>query len=103
MDLDFVAIMAGNVAALGLIIGGILIYPTTRRFGKYLDMLIEERRQKTLPAPKDLEEMEAELLRTQEELAQLRERQEFLEALLTGTRTPPALASPAAGAADEAG
>ena len=55
---------------------------------------------KTLPAPKDLEEIEAELLRTQEELAQLRERQEFVEALLTGTRTPPALATPAATAAE---
>lgn len=95
MDLDLVPIIVGNVAALGLIIGGILMYPTTRRFGTYLDMLIEERRRKTLP-PKNLEDVEAELLRTQEELAQLRERQEFVEALLTGTRAPAALPTPTA-------
>lgn len=97
MDLDLVPIIVGNVAALGLIIGGILMYPTTRRFGTYLDMLIEERRRKTLP-PKNLEDVEAELLRTQEELALLKERQEFVEALLTGTRAPAALATPAAAA-----
>ena len=102
MDLDLVPIIVGNVAALGLIIGGILMYPTTRRFGTYLDMLIEERRRKSLPAPKDLEEVEAELLRTQEELAQLKERQEFIEALLTGPRAPAALAPPAATAAADA-
>ncbi|HEX9938109.1 MAG TPA: hypothetical protein VGB15_13335 [Longimicrobium sp.] len=100
MDPSLVPIMAGNVVALALIVGGILMYPTTKRFGTYLDMLIEERRRKSLPAPKDLEEMEAELLRTQEELAQLRERQEFVEALLTGTRTPPELAAPAANATE---
>ena len=100
MEPGLVPIMAANVVSLALIIGAVLMYPTSRRFGTYLDMLIEERRRKTLPAPKDLEEMEAELLRTQEELAQLRERQEFVEALLTGTRTPPALATPAATAAE---
>ncbi len=99
MDPALVPIMAANVVSLALIVGAVLMYPTSRRFGTYLDMLIEERRRKTLPAPKDLEEVEAELVRTQEELAQLKERQEFIESLLTGTRTPPALATPSAPAA----
>ncbi|HEX6750132.1 MAG TPA: hypothetical protein VF092_22750 [Longimicrobium sp.] len=91
MDPFFATVMAAEVMALAIIVGGVLMFPTARRMGRYVEMLIEERRNRLNP-PKDVQELTEELERTREELARLNERQAFVEALLA-SRPAPALAA----------
>jgi hypothetical protein len=70
-----------NLIALGMITGAVLLFPTARRLGVYLEVLIEERRKGT-PSTGQIARLEAELRKTQEELRVMSERQQFVEALL---------------------
>ena len=82
MDVITIPLIVGNVIALGMIIGGVLLFPTTRRLGRYLEVLIEEKRAKGVGMGKHVERLERELKDTQDELARLAERQAFMEAML---------------------
>ena len=81
MDPVILTAAVANLIALGMITGAVLLFPTARRLGVYLEVLIEERRKGT-PSADQIGRLEAELRNTQEELRVVKEHQEFLEALL---------------------
>ena len=81
MDPVILTAAVANLIALGMITGAVLLFPTARRLGVYLEVLIEERR-KGAPAAGQVARLEEELRRTQEELHSVKERQRFVEALL---------------------
>jgi hypothetical protein len=90
---DFVSIpvIVGYVIITGMTIGGILAFPTARRLGRYLEVLIEEKRGKGVGMGEHVERLERELRDTQAELARTTERQAFLESLLEERAEPPLL------------
>lgn len=74
--------------SLFILVGGlvILLRPITKRFGSYLEVLVEERRRRLdgrLMAREDTARMTALLEAVDQRLAQLEERQEFTDRLLT--------------------
>ena len=81
MDPVILTAAVANLIALGMITGAVLLFPTARRLGVYLEVLIEERRKGMAPAGQ-IARLEEELRKTQEELRSVRERQQFVEALL---------------------
>jgi hypothetical protein len=81
MDPVILTAAVANLIALGMISGAVLLFPTARRLGVYLEVLIEERR-KGAPSSGQIARLEEELRKTQEELRAVRERQQFVEALL---------------------
>jgi hypothetical protein len=81
MDVISIPMIVGNVIAFGMIVGGVLLFPTARRLGRYLEVLIEEKR-RDIGAAAQVEQLERELKQTQEELTRLAERQSATERLL---------------------
>lgn len=81
------------VINVSIIVGGTVLYPLARGFGRYLTSLADRSR-KVAPAP-PAPELQAELERTRDELERMRteldalaDRHEFLEALVTGDQVP---------------
>jgi hypothetical protein len=97
MDPVILTAAVANLIALGMITGAVLLFPTARRLGVYLEVLIEERR-KSAPSTSQMARLEEELRKTQEEVRSMRERQQFVEALLEekadALALPPGAASP---------
>ena len=91
MDVITIPLIVGEVVALGLIITGVLLFPTSRRLGRYLELLIEEKRGKVLGASQEVERLERELSDTREELARLAERQARMESALDQRAEAPLL------------
>lgn len=91
MEVLTLPLIIGNVIGLGMIIGGILLFPTTRRLGRYLEVLIEEKRGKNAGLPDEVQRLRRELDDTRAELAQLSQRQAFTESLLAERAEPPLL------------
>lgn len=81
MDVLSIPMIVGNVIAFGMIVGGVLLFPTARRLGRYLEVLIEEKR-RGIGAAAQVEHLELELKQTREELARLAERQASVESRL---------------------
>jgi hypothetical protein len=87
MDVLSIPLIVAEVLGLAMIIGGILLFPTARRLGRYLEVLIEEKRLTlqekkragALGAGAEVERLERELMETREALARLAERQAALE------------------------
>ena len=61
MDVITLPLIVGEVIAFGMIIGGILLFPTSRRLGRYLEVLIEEKRNKGVGMADDVRRLEQEL------------------------------------------
>lgn len=74
-----------------MIIGGILLFPTSRRLGRYLEVLIEEKRDKGVGMVDEVRRLEQELRETQAEVARLSERQAFTGSLLEERAETPLL------------
>lgn len=91
MDVITIPLIVGEVVALGLIITGVLLFPTSRRLGRYLEVLIEEKRTKAVGAPAEVERLERELRDTREELARVAERQARMESMLGSPDKAPLL------------
>lgn len=91
MEVLTLPLIIGNVIGLGMIIGGILLFPTTRRLGRYLEVLIEEKRGKNAALPDEVQRLQRELDETRAEFAQLSQRQAFTESLLAERTEPPLL------------
>jgi hypothetical protein len=90
MDVISIPLIVAEVVGLAMIIGGILLFPTARRLGGYLEVLIEEKRLtltedkrvKELGAGPQVERLERELAETREELGRVAERQASMESAL---------------------
>ena len=82
MDIISIPLIVGEVVALGLIITGVLLFPTSRRLGRYLEVLIEEKRAKGVGRGGEVERLERELRETREELARVAARQASMESML---------------------
>ena len=52
-----------------MIVGGVLLLPTSRRLGRYLEVLIEEKRGKGIGMAGEVKRLERELRGTQVEVA----------------------------------
>ena len=91
MDVLSVPLIVAEVIGLGMIIGGILLFPTSRRLGRYLEVLIEEKRNKGVGIADEVRRLERELRETQAEVARLSERQGFTESLLEERAETPML------------
>lgn len=91
MDVVTIPMIVGYILMTGMTIGGILLFPTARRLGHYLEMLIKEKRRKGVGMGEQVERLERELRDTQAELARTTEPQGFLESLLEERAEPPLL------------
>jgi hypothetical protein len=91
MDIISIPLIVAEVIGLGMIIGGILLFPTSRRLGRYLEVLIEEKRNKGVGMADEVRRLERELRETQAEVARLSERQGFTESLLEERAETPML------------
>jgi hypothetical protein len=91
MDVVTLPLIIGEVIAFGMIIGGILLFPTSRRLGRYLEVLIEEKRAKGVGMADEVKRLERELRETQAEVARLSERQARTESRLEQGAEPPLL------------
>jgi hypothetical protein len=91
MDVITLPLIIAEVIGLGMIIGGILLFPTSRRLGRYLEVLIEEKRGKGIGMAAEVQRLERELRETQAEVARLSERQAFTDSMLEGRAEPPLL------------
>lgn len=65
------------------VVGGILLYPLTRRLGQYLEMKMEEREVLGGRTPQDWDRMATVLESVASRLKALEERQDFTERLLS--------------------
>lgn len=91
MEVISLPIIIANIIALGMIITGVLLFPTSRRLGRYLEVLIEEKRGKGGGTGDEVQLLQRELHETRAELARLSERQAFTESLLAERAEPPLL------------
>lgn len=91
MDILSIPLIIGEVIALGMLIGGVLLFPTSRRLGRYLEVLIEEKRGKGAVMAEEVKRLERELRETQAEVARLSERQASTESRLEERAEPPLL------------
>ncbi len=91
MDVITLPLIIGEVIAFGVIIGGILLFPTSRRLGRYLEVLIEEKRRNGVGMADEVKRLERELRETQAEVARLSERQAVAEQRLEERAEPPLL------------
>lgn len=91
MDVISLPLILGEVIGLGMLIGGILLFPASRRLGRYLEVLIEEKRGKGIGLAEEVQRLERELRETQAQVARLSERQAATESALEGRAEPPLL------------
>ena len=91
MDVITLPLIIAEVIGLGMIIGGILLFPTSRRLGRYLEVLIEEKRRNGAGVADEVKRLERELRETQAEVARLSERHAVAEQRLEGRAEPPLL------------
>lgn len=91
MEVITLPLIIGQVIAFGMIVGGVLLFPTSRRLGRYLEALIEEKRGRGVGMADEVQRLRGELDETRAELARLAERQAFTESLLSERAEPPLL------------
>lgn len=85
MDIVPLAGMLLSLLIILIIAGSVLLFPLVRRFGRLLELRIEERRTGALPA-EQVQELRALVEGLQEEVARLADRQAFTERLLEAPR-----------------
>jgi hypothetical protein len=91
MEVITLPLIIGQVIAFGMLVGGVLLFPTSRRLGRYLEVLIEEKRGKGIGMAEEVKRLERELRETQAEVARLSERQAFTDSLLEERAETPLL------------
>jgi hypothetical protein len=95
MDPDFLAILIFVVIITGMIGGGILLFPITRRLGRLLEQRLEAGKGgEPANLSVELAKLHASTLALRREVERLTERQEFTESLLAerqalGSETAP--------------